>query len=971
MRQRTGRRGSRTVGPLAVGLGVLTALAAAVWSCRTEQRAGPAPIRSVDAAPSDTGVPDDLATRPLYTFSEDDVDRYLRVARAAVPELTGRVVHLGRKNIGQPYEIYLLGEFPYDTHDPDPLYCLDRSDCLTFCEHMYAMALSDDWWGFLRTLQRLRYRDGIIHMLTRNHYTLADWDRNNAFLFDDLTTTLGGGKACVPLQQVCRRARFFARFGIGQDIPDEPIHDHYIPKDRLPNVLDELRNADFVNIIRGDEQSQYCGHTGLIALGDDGTVHFLHSARPAVREQPLLEYVNGDRRCLGVKILRLRPGAELIMQQTLRSSPHATQVSPESLAAALAAWPVMSTGAPEGYADNWMHAMHMQSYCLDFDTPVDAELQAALDELDGRVAGDLGIPAGQRAFGVLDLSGLRLALIRPDTMFYAASVPKICIVLTYFATHPEAATALDPQVERELQLVIKRSSNELAAKYSQLVGLDAIQDLLQSERYRFWEPDHGGGFWCGKHYGLDEPRYGDPLHDHSHGMTVRQALRYYLMLEQGNLESPAVCAKLKQIFAAPQLEFHDKDFVAGLKGRDVTVLRKGGLWEDWQLDTARIQHGDQLYLLAGATHHPRGGEYLARMAAGVDDLLCGPQSPVPFWHHTVQFGVDATEPWTAQSEGHVSDGTLALRCVPGEEATYESAVLVPPFKFNEVVASWNVDVPPGAGFCCELRVGRSFDDTWSPYLYLGDWGTPPPGDRVVRFDGGEVDVDYFRSTKRFDRAQFRLLAIGAPQVETAVRVARLTLCFSDTTGMPTALPRQRSRTPAGGDWQRTLPVPFRSQRTDDPDLLGRICSPTSVSMVLAYYGIDLPTGQVAAACYDPGHDIYGNWPRNVQAAYTLGVPGYLTRCADWEDVKRFIAAGRPVIASIRVEEEGVLTGAPYGAIGGHLIVITGFDADGAVTVNDPGVSDPAMGQLTYRRDDLEAVWLRARGGLAYILLPPD
>ena len=949
---------------LPIVLSGMVVLTAGLWSCRTEQRPAPTPISSTSTAPQSAEDAGDLAHRPLYTFSEDDVDRYLRMARRSTPELTDRIIHLGRKNIGQPYEIYLLGEFPFDTHDPDPLYCLDRSDCLTFCEHMFSMALSDDWWSFLRTLQRLRYRDGEIRMVTRNHYTIADWNRNNAFLFEDLTTTLGGGDVCVPLQQVCRRARFFAKFGIGQDIPDEPIKDHYIPKERLPEVLEELRNADFVNVIRGGEQSQFCGHTGLIALGDDGTVNFLHSARPTVREQPLIEYVNSDRRCLGVKVLRLRRGAEGIMRQTLRSSPRATEVTPESLTAALAKWPVMSTGTPEGYADNWMHAMHMQSYRLDHDTPVDEEIQAAVEELDRRVANELGIPFEKRAFGVLDLTGLRLALIRPDEMFYGASVPKICIVLAYFAMHPEAAANLDPQVERELQLVIKRSSNDLAAKYSQLIGLEAIQEMLQSKRYRFYDREHGGGFWCGKHYGLAEPRFGDPVHDHSHAMTVRQALRYYLMLEQGNLESPMVCAKLKQIFAAPQLEFHDKDFVEGLKGRDATVLRKGGLWEDWKLDTARIQHGDQLYLLAGATHHPQGGEYLARMATGVDDLLRGPQPPAPFWHHTVHFGEEATEQWAA-------DGPLTLQCLPGKEAMYESAILTPPFKFNEVVASWNVDVPSDAGFCCEVRVGRSFDDTWSPYLYLGDWSTPPPGDRIVKFDGGQVDVDYVRSVERFDRAQFRLRAIGTPQTESVVRAARLTLCFSDTTGIPTALPRQRDQAPVSGNWRRTLPVPFRNQSTDNPDLLGYICSPASVAMVLEYHGINLPTGDVAAACYDPAHDIYGNWPRNVQAAYALGAPGYLTRCAEWADVERFIAAGQPLIASIRVEEEGVLTGAPYGAIGGHLIVISGFDADGGVKVNDSGVGDAPPVPLTYSRQGLEAVWLRERGGLAYILLPPQ
>ncbi|MFH1745637.1 MAG: N-acetylmuramoyl-L-alanine amidase-like domain-containing protein [Planctomycetota bacterium] len=585
--------------------------------CRTSTSPGP-------QISGDRPLPtiNELAKRPLYTFDEALLNHYLSGLRQLEPDLTKRVVHLGRQNYDQPYDIYLLGEFPYEFHDPEPIYCLDRSDCLTFCEHMYSMALSQDWWTFLRTLQRIRYRDGIIGMLTRNHYGLADWNPNNAFLFVDLTTKLGQGQVCVPLHQICRRARFFAQFGIGQDIPDEPISDQYIPTANVPAILAELHDGDFVNIIRGDDDSQWCGHTGLVAIGNDGTVNFLHSARPAVREQPLLDYLQNNRRCLGMKILRLAPDAERIMADALEHTPAATEVNQATLTAALESSPLMSTGTPPGYANNWTRAMQLQAYRLTFDAPLDPDLQAAVEQLEERVGAELGIPASDRAFGVLDLTDPRLALVRPDEMFYAASVPKICILAAYFQEHPEAATNLDPQVERELQLVIKRSDNELAAKYSQLIGLETIQEMLQSKHYRFYDPDHGGGLWCGKHYGIAEPRYGDPQHDHSHGATVRQCLRYYLMLEQGRLVSAAACAKMKQIFAAPDLEFHDTNFVNGLKGRDVDILRKSGQWEDWHLDTARIQHGRRVYLLAGMVHHPDGQKYLSRMAAAVDNLLC-------------------------------------------------------------------------------------------------------------------------------------------------------------------------------------------------------------------------------------------------------------------------------------------------------------------------------------------------------------
>src|SRR5687768_11763098 len=48
----------------------------------------------------------------LYSFSERDVDAYLKFLVNEEPDPIKRVMHLARKNIGQAYDIYLLGEGP-------------------------------------------------------------------------------------------------------------------------------------------------------------------------------------------------------------------------------------------------------------------------------------------------------------------------------------------------------------------------------------------------------------------------------------------------------------------------------------------------------------------------------------------------------------------------------------------------------------------------------------------------------------------------------------------------------------------------------------------------------------------------------------------------------------------------------------------------------------------------------------------
>jgi beta-lactamase class A len=261
----------------------------------------------------------------------------------------------------------------------------------------------------------------------------------------------------------------------------------------------------------------------------------------------------------------------------------------------------------------------MQSYTLDYNSTVEAELQPELDAIDASLRARYGMNTAQTAVGLLDLQTARLAMIHPDREEYAASVPKIGILLAYFQLHPVAATNLDMKTRHELGLMIKASSNEMASKYSHELGLRQIQGVLNE--YHLYDANHGGGIWVGKHYGKDTERIGSPVADNSHAATVRQLLRFYLLLEQGKLASPAASKTMLEIFASPEIAPEENKFLKGLAGRDVLVLRKSGSWENWLHDTAIITGPGRHYILVALTNHPRGDEYLADFAAAVDDLM--------------------------------------------------------------------------------------------------------------------------------------------------------------------------------------------------------------------------------------------------------------------------------------------------------------------------------------------------------------
>jgi len=264
----------------------------------------------------------------------------------------------------------------------------------------------------------------------------------------------------------------------------------------------------------------------------------------------------------------------------------------------------------------------LKNYTLDYNTPTDRELQAELERIDADLRAKCGMTTNDTAAGLLDLKTLRLAMIRPDHEEYAASVAKIGILLAWFQLHPEAATNLPPDTAHELGLMVKASSNEMAAKFSRELGLKTIQQVLNS--MHFYDTNHGGGIWVGKHYGQGSERYGDPIANNSHAVTVRQVLRFFLLLEQDKLVSPAASKTMRDLFASPDIPHDDIKFVKALAPRKLSIIRKWGTWENWFHDSAVITGPGRHYILVGLTHHPKGDDYLVDLALNVDDLLKAP-----------------------------------------------------------------------------------------------------------------------------------------------------------------------------------------------------------------------------------------------------------------------------------------------------------------------------------------------------------
>ena len=228
---------------------------------------------------------DALLKKQVYQMKPEEVHRYVGHMQIAEPDLRRRIAAIGRQNIGQPYVLNLLGEFPYELHDRLPMFSLEHSDCVVFAEHTYAMALSQTWEEFFWMLQRIRYKDGVVGVATRNHYTELDWNINNNWLVTDITAMLGG-PSTLHYELMVDRARFLrTRHHTLRDIPVQHSREAYLPKDALEQVLPQLQDGDLVNVVSRRGEALYVSHVGLIVIGPDGRRNFLNSAEPKVREE--------------------------------------------------------------------------------------------------------------------------------------------------------------------------------------------------------------------------------------------------------------------------------------------------------------------------------------------------------------------------------------------------------------------------------------------------------------------------------------------------------------------------------------------------------------------------------------------------------------------------------------------------------------------------------------------------------------
>lgn len=302
------------------------------------------------------------------------------------------------------------------------------------------------------------------------------------------------------------------------------------------------------------------------------------------------------------------------------------------------------------------------------------------------------------------------------------------------------------------------------------------------------------------------------------------------------------------------------------------------------------------------------------------------------------------------------------------EKTVLSPWIASPIPWTELIASWNVR----SNVTLQVQARARIQDRITRFYDLGSWSVVTNDATTSAVRGsvrGQLDPD--------GEVQTDTLVLKSPSTRFQVRLTFVRGRPEDFQFLGVALsgPHAPDGAPppvVSSVHTELLDVPIRSQ-AEFPDGVSQWCSPTSLSMVLAYHArvlhrpeLEFAVPDVARAVFDPGWPGTGNWSFNVAfAGAQPGIRAYVARLPNLPALEPWIARRVPVVASVSY---AMLKGRPEHEPGdGHLVVVTGFDPGGDVVINDPGVRRERV-HRTVPRADFERAWAHSRN-TAYLVHP--
>ena len=214
---------------------------------------------------------------------------------------TSQKHYIGEQYLGAKYLNDPLGEGM--APDTDPLIRTDAFDCMTFVE----TALAN---GDLDKLTKIRYKNGQIDFLHRNHFVETDWMQNNADLLENVSHQYGQTETKTFV--IDKKSWFKKTHHINTNFAKQYGNIEYIPLINIQQIKTDTPlivlfisgNSKFYDKIETDLAVVHMGF-----LLPDGRLRHASQTKGRVVDTDFNEYINNRKQHknnIGIALVRIK-----------------------------------------------------------------------------------------------------------------------------------------------------------------------------------------------------------------------------------------------------------------------------------------------------------------------------------------------------------------------------------------------------------------------------------------------------------------------------------------------------------------------------------------------------------------------------------------------------------------------------------------------------------------------------------------